>query len=497
MLRHALLCLLAIVSVLGATSGQGLEKLPPLPEREFRGAWVASVSNIDWPSKKGLSTDEQKRELVAILEKCRQLKLNVVVLQVRPACDALYNSRLEPWSEYMTGIQGQAPSPLWDPLEYAVKEAHARGLELHAWFNPFRARHSSAATKLSSKHISKTRPAWAKSYGSQLWLDPGLQEVHDYSARVILDVVQRYDIDGVHIDDYFYPYPEMDAARKEIPFPDWTSWGAYQKTSGGLSRDDWRRNNVNRFLERIYRDVHAAKGWVKVGISPFGIYRPYYPAQIKGFDQYESLYADPRKWLASGWLDYLAPQLYWRIEPPRQSFPVLLKWWTENNPHGRFIVPGINTSAVSTNTTGWPASEIVRQVELTRKQSGADGHIHWSMSALMKNKGGIADELARQSYKRFTLVPALPGHLTKPAPAPTVTITNSNSRITGRWSATTAEPVRFWVLQYHREGTWRTEIRGASAATRDFSAMPDIVVLTAVNKFGNFGESRVWTRPGQ
>jgi uncharacterized lipoprotein YddW (UPF0748 family) len=492
---HFLLpCLLALVLAQSALGAVPSDKIPSLPDREFRGAWVASVSNIDWPSKKGLSTDAQKRELVAILEKCRQLKLNVVILQVRPACDALYNSKLEPWSEYLTGTQGKAPSPLWDPLEYAVKEAHARGLELHAWFNPFRARHSGGGSRAPS-HISKTRPAWAKNYGSQVWLDPGLKEVHDYSARVILDVVQRYDIDGVHIDDYFYPYPEKDAAKKDLPFPDGSSWSNYQKTGGKLSRNDWRRDNVNRFVQRLYRDVHTAKPWVKVGISPFGIYRPGYPAQIKGFDQYEDLYADARAWLSNGWLDYLAPQLYWRIDPPAQSFPVLLKWWTENNPYGRFIVAGLNTSAVGTNDNAWPGSEITRQIELSRQQTGADGHIHWNMSALMQNKGGVTDDLSRQSYKRHSLVPALPGHLTKLAPAPAFIITNSaNNRAVGRWSSAGSDPARFWVLQYRRDGNWRMEIRGANATTREFSSMPDMVVLTAVNRFGNFGESKVWNR---
>jgi uncharacterized lipoprotein YddW (UPF0748 family) len=484
--------------LLGAPVAHGArtspEKFPPLPEREFRGAWVASVSNIDWPSKKGLSTDQQKRELIAILEKCRQLKLNVVILQVRPSCDALYASKIEPWSEYLTGVQGKAPAPYWDPLEYAVNEAHARGIELHAWFNPFRARHSGGGSRAST-HISKTRPAWAKNYGSQIWLDPGLPEVHDYSARVILDVVQRYDIDGVHIDDYFYPYPEKDKAKKDMPFPDWTSWNNYQKTGGSLSRDGWRRDNVNRFVRRLYGDIHKAKPWVKVGISPFGIFRPGYPSQIKGFDQYESLYADPRTWLANGWLDYLAPQLYWRIEPAAQSFPVLLKWWAENNPHGRFLVPGINTSAVGKNRSAWPADEIIEQIDLTRKQPGTDGHVHWSMSALMNNEADVADDLGRKTYKRAALVPALPGHLTKLAPAPSFIMTNNpNRRPLARWNAVGADPVRHWVMQYQRDGTWRTEIRGGGSTSREFSAMPDIVVLTGVNRFGNFSESKVWRR---
>ena len=467
---------------------------PPLPAREFRGAWVASVSNIDWPSKRGLPTEEQKRELLAILDKCQQLKLNVVILQVRPACDALYSSKIEPWSEYLTGVPGRAPNPFWDPLEFAVAHAHARGMELHAWFNPFRARHSSGSAKLSADHVSNTRPAIAKTYGKSLWLDPGLQEVHDYSARVILDVVSRYDIDGVHIDDYFYPYPEKDSAKKDIPFPDWTSWLNYQRSGGKLSRDDWRRDNVNRFVARLYRDVHSVKPWVKVGISPFGIYRPGYPAQIKGFDQYESIYADPRTWLAQGWLDYLAPQLYWRIDPPATSFPVLLKWWTQNNPRRRMIVPGMNTTAIGSMGTasvadagnrGWPASEIIRQIQITRESSAA-GHIHWNVSALMKNKGGVADEL-RRAYNSPALVPALNGSVNR------LSAPRLRGNVTSKGAEFRCEPpsdpnIRFLVVQARRDdGTWQTRIDPARSFTQTQNPAPAIVSVRAVDKFGNVG----------
>jgi uncharacterized lipoprotein YddW (UPF0748 family) len=318
MIRLFLFSLLAMLSAPAATYLPS--KNVPALEREFRGAWVAVVNNIDWPSRKGLTTEQQQTELRAIIDRCAQLKLNVVIFQVRPACDALYPSKLEPWSEYLTGTPGQGPHPAWDPLEFAIREAHARGMELHAWFNPFRARHSTGSkTVTAPTHVSKTRPQLVKKYGTHLWLDPGLAEVHDLSARVILDVVTRYDVDGIHVDDYFYPYPEKDPAKKEIPFPDDESFAAYQRAGGKLARDDWRRDNVNRFIARMYREVKAAKPWVKVGISPFGIYRPGHPAQIKGFDQYDKLYADPRAWLAQGSLDYLAPQLYCAATRPRRA----------------------------------------------------------------------------------------------------------------------------------------------------------------------------------
>ncbi len=376
------------------------DKLPD-PPREFRGVWVASVSNIDWPSKKGLSSERQQAELKAIFDKAAELKLNAVIFQIRPMCDALYDSKIEPWSEYLTGTMGKAPSPAYDPLEMAVREAHARGIELHAWFNPYRARHSSATSAISDDHIIKRRPDLAKKYGTHYWLNPTSQEVQDYSLRVILDVARRYDIDGVHIDDYFYPYPEKDADGKVIPFPDDDTWAAYQKTRGKLSRDDWRRDAVNRFIERMYHEVKAAKPSVKVGISPFGIWRPGNPPGIAGFDAYTQLYADSRLWWQQGWCDYLAPQLYWPRAQEKQSFSRLLTWWGEQNAKDRHLWPGMFTSRVTGQEKGWPAGEIVEQVKLIRAEAAArgssigepSGHIHFSMRALMDNTGGIADAL--------------------------------------------------------------------------------------------------------
>ena len=488
-------CLLAVACANGAAPYVPANISPPVPEREFRGVWIATVKNIDWPSKPGLTTEQQKQELLALLDRCQQLRLNVVILQVRPACDALYPSKLEPWSEYISGLQGRPPNPFWDPLDFAVREAHARGLELHAWFNPFRARHLSGFSPLAPEHVSKTHPAWVKTYAKQLWLDPALPEVHDFSARVILDVVNRYDIDGIHIDDYFYPYPEKDAERKDLPFPDWTSWNRYLESGGKLGKDDWRRDNVNRFIARVYRDVKAAKPWVRVGISPFGIYRPGFPAQIRGFDQYQSLYADPQKWLAQGWVDYLAPQLYWRIDPPAQSFPVLLKWWAENNPRRKTIVAGLNTTAVGSGANPWPASEIARQIELARGQNGASGHIHWNMSALMKNRGGVADTLKQRAYQSLALAPSLNGG-PSPAAAPKVTVTSRGAGMTIRGEATgSAANVRFWLVQ-EQDGArlWRTTLQPAGSFQRNLETAPEIISVRALDKFGNLGPPTVLTR---
>ena len=268
----------------------------PAPHSEFRGVWIATVGNIDWPSKPGLSTDAQKKEMIGLLDRARQIGLNAVVLQVRPGADALYASSLEPWSEFITGTMGQAPKPFYDPLQFAVEEAHKRGLELHAWFNPYRARYANAKTAAAPTHISVTRPDLAKPYGRYVWMDPGEPEVQDRTLAVIMDVVKRYDIDAVHMDDYFYPYIERDVADKPIAFPDDPSWNRYLAGGGQLLKADWRRENVNTLVRRINESVHAAKPWVKVGVSPFGIWIPGNPPQIQGGNMYDELYCDSKKW---------------------------------------------------------------------------------------------------------------------------------------------------------------------------------------------------------
>jgi uncharacterized lipoprotein YddW (UPF0748 family) len=456
---------------------------PPKPLREFRAAWVATVGNIDWPSKKELTTAEQKAELLAMLERAAQLRLNVVILQVRPACDALYASKLEPWSEYLTGAMGKAPEPYYDPLAFAVEEAHKRGLELHAWFNPFRARHLSAKSAPAPSHISKTRPWLVRQYGRYLWLDPGEKEAQDYSVSVILDVVRRYDIDGVHFDDYFYPYAEQDAAGKELDFPDEQTWRR-SGAKGKLNREDWRRENIDLFVQRVYRSIKAEKPWVKFGISPFGIWRPGYPSQIEGLDAYAKLYADSRKWLAKGWADYFAPQLYWAVKPPQQSFPVLLKWWAQQNSKERLLAPGLNSSNVERR---WKPEEILSQIRLARSQPGVAGHVHWSLKCLMP-KSALADALERAIYTQPALVPASPwlgcARPTKPilaAAAP-----QAQDRLQVGWNPGGPEPVSHWLLQTRTAGQWRTEVLPGNAASRAWhGAVPEVVALSAVDRNGN------------
>ncbi len=362
---------------------------------EFRGAWVATVYNLDWPSKPGLSADRQQAELRAILDRAKAIKLNAILLQIRPAADALYASKIEPWSAVLTGTQGTDPG--YDPLAFAIREAHARGLELHAWFNPFRAA-TNPANATAARHVARTHPEWIRRHGSLLWIDPGEPAARDYVLGVILDVVRRYDLDGVHLDDYFYPYP----AKGVSDFADDPSWKKHGPSSG-LSRADWRRDNINRFVEKLYRQVKGEKPAVKVGLSPFGIWRPGVPATIEAqLDAYAQLYCDAKLWLERGWCDYLSPQLYWSIEPAKQSFPVLLDWWRAQSKSGRPIWPGIATERIG---PARPASEMAAQIALTRRGTSTPGHIHWNMKALMQNRGGIADLLRDQTYSSRVSAP--------------------------------------------------------------------------------------------
>lgn len=451
--------LVVVLAAAGCSTGPKdvRSDIPEVP-REFRAAWVATVANIDWPSKKTLTTQQQKDELIAILDRAAELKLNAIILQVRPAGDALYEPGLEPWSEWLTGKIGKAPDPYYDPLAFAVEEAHQRGIELHAWLNPYRVLHPNNKTKPSADHIAVTHPELVKEYGPYLWLDPGEPAVQAHSLAVMLDVVNRYDIDGVHMDDYFYPYPVQDEAGNDVAFPDDESYAAYRKAWGFKSRDDWRRWSVDTFVRDLYREVKKAKPHVKVGISPFGIYRPGQPATIQGFDQYDKLYADALRWYHKGWCDYFTPQLYWAIAPPPQSFSTLLNYWDGQNTKGRHLWPGLYTSRMlSENNKGFTPEEINYQIAWTRLiESSPAGHVHFSMKALMPNRAeAISGPIAAKSYTASALVPATPWVKGKRPSAPTGTLSDAGKdgvRVTPDPAA--LEGMMGWVVQFQRDGKW-------------------------------------------
>jgi len=470
---------------------------PPPVRREFRGVWVATVSNIDWPSKPGLPVAQQQAELVALLDRAKALNLNGIVFQVRPACDALYQSSLEPWSEYLTGQMGKAPEPFYDPLAFAVTEAHKRGMELHTWFNPYRARHPSAKGPISDDHISKTRPELVRTYGTHLWLDPADPAVREHSLSVVLDVVKRYDVDGVHIDDYFYPYKERDAAGKIIDFPDEATYAKYTAGGGKMERDDWRRDSVNQFVEEMYRRVKAEKPWVKVGISPFGIGRPGKPAQIKGFDQYLELYADAEKWWTEGWCDYYSPQLYWRIEQTPQAYPVLLAWWAGENAKGRHLWPGQFTSRAMADGP-WPPEEIEYQIRATRGQAGATGTVHFSAKSLMSpGPNAVGTRLGATVYSDAAAIPASPWLAPATAAVPPATPTDLRAASGSlAWKAGDTRPVWQWVVQARVGEAWQAQVLPGEAASCALPKGANAVGIHALDRYGLAGASATLALPG-
>ena len=353
---------------------------------DFRGAWIASVHNINFPSSGGLSAEAQKAQIVGLLDAAKRCRLNALMVQVRPESDALYPSRIEPWSRYLTGTQGASPG--YDPLAFFISEARKRGIEVHAWFNPYRGAANSSQPR-AANHISKRFPQYAHRIGSVLWMDPGAPPIQENIVNVVRDVVQRYDVAGVHFDDYFYPYP-TDSGHV-YPFPDDATYAAYRARGGTLSRADWRRDNVNTLIRRVSQVVHSERPGVKFGVSPFGIYMPGVPPGIQaGVNQYEQLYGDPVKWMREGWIDYLAPQLYWRDGGP-QSFSSLLRWWRspQANPRGVPVWPGVALDRLSSH--GWTSGEIARQLQVERSVGSRlrGGVIFWNIRALQNNTKSV------------------------------------------------------------------------------------------------------------
>lgn len=372
------------------------------PKREFRGAWIATVERIDWPSSD--NPEIQKQQLIDLLDMLQAAGINTIMFQVRPECDALYNSPYEPWSKHLTGVQGQAPNPYYDPLEFAIQEAHKRGMEIHAWFNPYRAEKSVGSYQLAPNHIAVTHPEWTivvgpNSSGVRLRiLDPGLPMVRDYVSMIISDVVRRYDIDGVHMDDYFYPYPEYNFNDSH----DQNTFNLYNR--GFTNRGDWRRDNVNLLLKQINDSVKSIKPHVKFGMSPFGIWKNGVPSGIIGMDAYSVIYCDAIAWLQGNYIDYLIPQLYWPIGGS-QDFKKLSNWWADSAyKNNRHFYAGHGAYRISS----WSASEVPNQIIHLRGNLKAYGSCFFSAKSITtQNLKGIMDSLKNNYYKFKAFIPIM------------------------------------------------------------------------------------------
>ncbi|WP_218033078.1 glycoside hydrolase family 10 protein [Brevifollis gellanilyticus] len=427
----------------------------PNPPRELRGSWIATVHNINWPSREGLPVAQQQAELKRLIQNAKACGLNCLIFQVRSACEAMYESKIEPWSCYLSGLMSLQPSPKYDPLAFAIEEAHKQGLELHAWFNPYRALAGDRFAP-SANHVRRQHPEWTIKYGRDWWLNPGLPEVRQRVLDVILDVTRRYDVDGIHIDDYFYPYPTDGRDGKPVAFNDAETYARYKTKGGTLELTAWRRWNVDETVRSIYEGIKATKRTVKFGISPFGLWRPNYPAGTGGgLDPYEHMGADSRGWLQKGWVDYLTPQLYWTIDRPKLGFGTYFEWWLGENTLNRHIWPGMNSSKIGDDRR---AGEILAQISITRARQiqMPPGHFHWNFAALDKDLGKLGTLTKERAYNIQSILPASPWLSNVALPAPRVERVAEGKKL--RWffdDMRWENYSRWWVVQALIEGKWQ------------------------------------------
>ncbi len=374
---------------------------------EFRAAWVASVANIDWPSKKGITSGQQQMEFTSILDMHRANGLNAVVVQIRPSGDAFYPSPFEPWSEYLTGTQGKAPYPYYDPLAFMIEETHKRGMEFHAWLNPYRAVFNTRTSSVSPEHPTKKHPEWFVDYGEgssiTRYFDPGNPEVRKFVTDIVRDIVKRYDVDGIHMDDYFYPYR---IAGKE--FPDYKTFSKYGK---GMPKDAWRRSNCDTIIVALQKAIREEKPWVKFGISPFGVWRnksqdPQGSDTRAGQTNYDDLYADVLLWLQKGWIDYVTPQLYWAIGHSKADFITLLDWWADRT-YGKHCYIGLSVFENGTNSPRKDATQLPRMMDAIRKKANIQGVVFYKSSSFKSNPNGFSTALRDNYFKTPARTPVM------------------------------------------------------------------------------------------
>ena len=390
------------------------------PKREMRAVWIATVSNIDWPSRQWLSTDEQREEMIKMLDGFAENNINAIIMQVRPTADALYFSPHEPWSHWLTGKQGSRPQPYYDPLQFVIEEAHKRFMEVHVWLNPYRVTNSGKSGDLCQEHLFFKNKNLFVDYGNRYYFDPGLDETREFLNQVVRDVVERYDVDAIHFDDYFYPYK-----IKDLDFPDQQSFAKYPRGFAPDQKDDWRRNNVDMIIAELQQTIKSIKPWVEFGISPFGVWRnsnvdPRGSETKAGVQNYDDLYADILKWLQEGNIDYVTPQLYWEIGKREADYETLAKWWSENS-YGKnlYIGMGVYKMGNKKQADAWNnGNEIVRQLDVNKKYPQVDGVMYFNAKAFLENKFGLNDSLQNNHYKYPAICPVNRNINGKPATSP-------------------------------------------------------------------------------
>ena len=371
---------------------------------EFRAAWIATVDNIDWPGKQAVGNVAlQKKEFTDLLDLHKRNGLNAVIVQIRPATDAFYPSPYEPWSEWLTGKQGQPPVPYYDPLQFMIEETHKRGMEFHAWCNPYRAEFKIAVSTISPSHITKIHPEWFLTYGDKKYFDPGNKEAQQFVNNIIKDVVRNYAVDAIHFDDYFYPY-----RINGLEFPDSIT---YKKYNNGLTKDEWRRSNVDSIILLLRNTIKSINPKCQFGISPFGVWRnkdkdPDGSDTKAGQTNYDDLYADILLWLRKDWIDYVAPQLYWEFGHKAAPYEVLIDWWN-NHTYGKNCYIGLGIYRAGSNDAWKDKTQLPRQIQLLRSKPNIQGMIFFSSKSFLNNPNGWNDSLQLNYFKEPALLPSM------------------------------------------------------------------------------------------
>ena len=363
---------------------------------EFRGVWVATVENIDWPSRGNYNADSQKIEFIKLLDMHQRNGMNAMIVQVRPVTDAFYPSQYEPWSEYLTGRQGQPPVPYYDPLEFMITETHKRGMEFHAWMNPYRAVFNIGSSSIAPNHITRIHPEWFLTYGDRRYFDPGNKEAQEYLTNVVRDVVSRYAVDAIHFDDYFYPY--------KIPGKEFPDYASYNKYGNGLKKDDWRRSNTDSIISRLSAVIKKENPKCQFGISPFGVWRNIDKDPVNGSktngaqSNYDDLYANILLWLQKGWIDYVAPQLYWEFGHKIAPYEVLLDWWSKHT-YGKNCYIGLGIYRANSNAAWKDLTQLPRMIDALRSTPNIQGMVFYSSKTFEKNPNGWGDTLRLNYFK--------------------------------------------------------------------------------------------------
>lgn len=380
---------------------------------EFRGVWIATVENIDYPSKRNLSSEAQRAEFMDLLDMHQKNGINAILMQIRPAGDAFYASSLEPWSEYLMGKQGAAPYPFYDPLIFMIEETHKRGMEFHAWINPYRAVFNIAKSNITPSHLSKMHPEWFLTFEGKKYFNPGMPEVWKHTNKVVADIVSRYDIDAIHMDDYFYPY--------RVPGKDFPDQTTYLKNARGLDKETWRRSNCDTIIKQLNNTIHRIKPGVQFGISPFGVWRnqskdPKGSKTKAGQTNYDDLYADILLWLERGWIDYVTPQLYWEIGHPLADYDELVQWWNDHS-FGKALYIGHGIYRAGSNAKWSNPNEIPDQIKAMRNLPNTGGSVYFSSNSFHKNPNGWNDSLQQHYYAQPAINPCLLPQYTMQAPS--------------------------------------------------------------------------------